>query len=151
MAEKLRSTNWLAKALESPTCKDLPCLKNAEDPVQWFQTHLRIEEERNGTALRLQLTGRAAGDLSPLLQALVNLYMEEVIALQPLRRAREAMAEDRIRFLARAKQDPSRALQAASLELQIRSIDKETVGDPTWLATIRSTYVLQEARKGAGR
>src|SRR5262249_1471295 len=94
----LKSRPILKLALSKPEVKELEVLRGVSDPLAWLELSLRVDFAEDTQTLRISLCGRTAADLAAIVNAVTDVYLDQLRAATERRVQRledEYLARDR--------------------------------------------------------
>jgi hypothetical protein len=161
----IKARRVLKGALAKPGITDLALVKAANDPVAWLDENLRVDFPLDGEVLRVALNTGKPSEAARLVNAVVEVYMEEFVARNQSRMRDRLEILDRIHTkyedILRAKRNALRELLETlgtgdasviatrqSLELKrLNAIQMELIGVQSQVRKVQLELSVQESKE----
>ena len=92
----IKSRFVLTAALRDPSVTNLACVQAEEDPVSWLARELRVNYPGKAEIMEVALTGTDPKEVTALVRAVVDAYMDEVVDVERNQRRQQLSELDRV-------------------------------------------------------
>ena len=132
-ARILASPALIASTLNAPGIGSLPSLRDLADPVADIRSRLEIEQVRGTQLMQVTLTGKDAGDMAVIVNALTKAYL---VAHENKKRQRD---DRQLKSLHEQEEGLLLSIETQSFLLREMSIQGSSAAIDEWVAELRRT------------